>query len=311
MSAPPAPARAAPAFSPAVILALVIVGVIAFSGFAVLSAYAPELRQVGGPGAHALSRSAVGYAGVRVLLDGQGVEERVSRSKTPYGEGQGDPPLLVLTPPAHARPQDLKPYLKFTPVLIVLPKWKAAADPVRPDFVRKAGLIGDPAAGMLQEIAPGAKLSQRKGRSAPRLEGTEFLFRSAVADRLGEIDRLQTLSAPGLKPAVVDEQGAAVLACTSDEAEICVLADPDLLNTQGMKSPATASSGLDILNRLRAPGGAVVFDVSLNGIQSERNLLKLLFTPPLLGFTLCAAAAAALMGWHALARFGPTARARR
>ena len=34
----------APAFSPKVILALVLVGIVAFAGLAVLSAYAPDLR---------------------------------------------------------------------------------------------------------------------------------------------------------------------------------------------------------------------------------------------------------------------------
>src|SRR6185503_6727610 len=40
----PAPAPRATAFSPRTILALVLVGVVSFSGLAVLAAYAPELR---------------------------------------------------------------------------------------------------------------------------------------------------------------------------------------------------------------------------------------------------------------------------
>jgi hypothetical protein len=52
----------------------------------------------------------------------------------------------------------------------------------------------------------------------------------------------------------------------------------------------------------------VVLDVSLNGLASGRNLLKLALSPPFLAATLCAVAAAALAGWQAAVRFGPRMR---
>ncbi len=86
-----------------------------------------------------------------------------------------------------------------------------------------------------------------------------------------------------------------------------MLSDPDLLNTQGIADLNTARTGVEILDRLRA-GGAVVFDVSLNGLAHGRSLLKLAFEPPLLGATLCLLAGAIMMGLHAISRFGPAER---
>lgn len=313
MSAPAAPAAPAPggAFSTRIVLALVLVGLIAFSGFAVLSAYAPDL-QTGGPGAHAASRSAVGYAAVRALLEGQGVEVEVSRAKQPYRlrPPGASAPLLVVTPPRAAGAKDLEPFLTFQPLLIVLPKWQVAPDPRRPEFVRKAGVLWASGAEVtaLTKIAPGTRLENRRGVTRPTLVGAEPPYDPAIRLPLGEIDRLQTLSGPSLRPVLVDEVGRAVLACSSLFEQVCVLSDPDLINTHGIKSRDTARAGLDVLNSLRSIEGPVVFDLTLHGIRSDRNLLRLMLTPPFLGFTLCAVAAALAMGWHAAARFGPTAR---
>ena len=50
------------------VLALIAAAVFAASAFALLTAYAPDLRAARGGGAHALSRSAIGYAGIVRLL---------------------------------------------------------------------------------------------------------------------------------------------------------------------------------------------------------------------------------------------------
>ena len=66
-------------FSPVVALWLVIVGVFSFSAFFVLQAYAPDLRGGDDGGAHALSKSAVGYAGLVALLKARGEPVVISR----------------------------------------------------------------------------------------------------------------------------------------------------------------------------------------------------------------------------------------
>src|SRR5665213_2730606 len=95
-----------PAFSPRTILALVLVGLVAFSGLAVLGAYAPELRGGWDPGAHALSSSAVGYRGAVVMLKALDAPVVISRSRPRLGPEAA--PLIVLTPTPITKAADLK-----------------------------------------------------------------------------------------------------------------------------------------------------------------------------------------------------------
>lgn len=90
---------------------------------------------------------------------------------------------------------------------------------------------------------------------------------------------------------------------------IYVLADPDILNNIGMADPARATAAVALLDALGAHDEGVTFDVTLNGLgASDRSLLRLAFTPPFLGLTLCLAIAALLALWQGFVRFGPALR---
>ena len=296
----------APLFSVRTMLWVVLIGVFAFSGLVVLTAYAPDLRSGSDGGAHALSRSAVGYAGVVRLLKGMGRPVLIIRGPAPAtGGGAG---VLVLTP---GPTTDLKEVrgVTFTGMkLVVLPKWVAAPHPVNPDWVVKlTTLPAALAAHPLQAKDAKVQIQRRPGVSRPVLHPTRGSgFADGEALPLGRIDALQTFTGPGWQPLLVDEQGRAVLAL-SPQGGLAVLSDPDLLNTQGIADLGTARAGVAVLDRLR-DGGPVVFDVTLNGYGRGRSLLKLAFAPPLLGATLCLAAAALMMGLHAAIRFGPAER---
>ena len=67
------------AFSPAVMIGLVLVGVFSFAAFILLSAFEPELTSGSNGGAQALSQSAVGFAGAVRLLHEMGAPVRVGR----------------------------------------------------------------------------------------------------------------------------------------------------------------------------------------------------------------------------------------
>jgi hypothetical protein len=296
----PAPTRAA--FSPKVMIALVLVGIFAFSGFVVLSVYAPELRGGQDGGAHALSKSAVGYAGAAVMLKAEGVPVVISRS--PLTRATPGRALRVLTPGLEVTADDLKPYDRTAPLLIVLPKWATAPDPTHPGWVRKVGVLADGlAVRPAKALQEASALHRRTGASAPKLRGAGAPFEAGTYLPVGPVDQLQTLSGSDWRPVLVDEDGGIVLGRWRDSS-VLVLADPDLLNTQGLKSLDTARAGMAILNTLRGEDG-VAFDVSLNGFKRSRSVLRLAFEPPLVGATLCAVAAALLMGLHAAARFGP------
>jgi hypothetical protein len=303
----PAPQRAA--FSPRVMIALVLVGVFAFSAFTVLSVYAPDLRTGDDGGAHALSKSAVGFAGAVRMLQAEGVPVVVSRS--PLFKASSGTAVRVLTPPESFDADDLKPYSRATPLLIVLPKWDVIPDPRHKGWVRRLDAPGASAGPLRVAMAVSKKtlLTRGGGPPAKALRGAGGLFDPATFLPLDNIDELQTLAGAEWRPQLVTEDGRIVLASWRD-TQLMVLADPDLLNTRGLRSLNNARAGMAILNALRGEDG-VAFDVTLNGFARPRSVMRLLFEPPMLGATLCLVAAALLMGLHAAVRFGPAATAGR
>ncbi len=291
-------------FTPKTTLALVLVGIFAFSGFTVLSVYAPDLRSGRDGGAHALSTSAVGFAGAVVMLKSQGVPVVVSRSPlNKAGEGQA---LRVLTPTPETGETALKDYDRRGPLLVVLPKWSVAPEITHEGWVRKVDLVGAGALEPLKHLGTSGTIAHRAGVSSPKLRGVGAPFVEGTYLPLGRIDRLQTLTGGEWTPILVDEQDRTVLARWGN-THLVVLADPDLLNTQGLKQIDNARAGMAILEALHGQDG-VAFDVALNGFNRPRSVLRLMFEPPLLGGTLCLLAAALLMGIHAAPRFGPALR---
>lgn len=291
-----------PAFSPRTVLALVIVGIVSLAGLAVLSAYAPDLRGGQDGRAHALSKSAVGYAGAPILMKAAGAPVVVSRVR-PRRPAES---VVVLTPDPGLSPQELQAYPKGGLTLIVLPKWWATRDPIRQGFVRKVGVMKGERGltALLASYAPKTTVTYRAGRSRPVLRGAGGPFPTETALRVGEIDSLATISGEGWTPLLVDEQGRAVLVRSTKTPSIWVLAEPDLLNNQGLASRDTARAAMLVLDAARQDERPLLFDVTLNGYERGRGLGRLMLEPPWLAATLIAVAAGVLMGLHALARFG-------
>jgi hypothetical protein len=297
-----------PLFSARAVLALVLVGIVAFAGLAVLSAYAPDLRTGNDGRAHALSKSAVGFAGAPILMKGLGESVLVSRTRPRNMPGA----VIVLTPDGGQKAEALKPFETARRVLIVLPKWQVTADPVRKGFVRKVSPNPDGAAynKLLGEFSRGTQVVVRAGAGRPVLRGAGGAFADDRRLPLGRIDRLQTVSGEAWAPALVDETGAIVLAYSRRKPNVWLLADPDLLNNQGLASLDTARAGAAVL-QAAGGGNTILFDVTLSGFERGRGLGRLVLEPPWLAATLCAVAAAILMGFHAVARFGQPRRRER
>jgi hypothetical protein len=210
-----------------------------------------------------------------------------------------------LTPTVRHEAKDLAAFGYARPTLIVLPKWSTLEDPLHTGWVSKAGMAPTgPIAALLKDVAPGAKVVRRPGRTAHRLTGGDYLFSSRTGVGLDPIDSLQTLSGGGWIPVLVDEKGGVVLGAVSDKP-VFVLADPDLLNTHGLSGIANARIALAAMRQMTPANGEVRFDVTLHTGSADRSLLRAMLSPPALGATLCAVAAAILLGLLALIRFGP------
>jgi hypothetical protein len=294
------------AFSPKVVLALILSGVFAFCAFFVLSAYAPDLRGARGGGANALSTSAVGYAAAVRLLRLTGQDVGVNRAPAARGTYDG---LMVLTPDGPLDAQALGRY--DAPRLIVLPKWSTAPDPDHPGWAVRVGLA--PVAALARfAVGPAGVMTVKRRSGSSGTVQLSGAFKDWPSDGLpsGPVEALQTVSGPKLSPVIVDEQGAAVLAMARDQRTF-ILADPDLLNTQGLHDPRTAEVAASMLDELRVVGRPILFDVTLNGFGRAYSLLRLALEPPFLGVTLCLAAAAVLIGLQAWNRFGPVRQSER
>lgn len=291
----------AQAFSPRTVLVIALVGVFTFAASVVLTAYAPELRGRGNGGAHALSQSATGYAGLVDLARMRGLQVDI-------GSDRGNMPrerLRILTPEPYgpALGEKITPEPRET-VVVILPKWITAPHPLHRGWVQRVGAIpaGD-VDGLLGESRR-PTLTQDKGAAPLRLvpNPVPSFELAAPAVDAGEVENLRTLSGDRYDPLLKDGRGRTLIGQGTDSG-IVVVADPDLFNTQGLHNRERARMAVAVLEQL-AGGRPLVFDVSANGFGASRNVLKLAFEPPFLAATLCAVAAAALIGWHAAARFG-------
>jgi hypothetical protein len=304
MSAVAAP-RGRGGFSPMVMLAVILVGVFSFSAFFTLSAFAPELSSGRDGRAHALSQSAVGFAGVVRLERARGNNVSIGRQAMDPARLQA---LVVLTPEHPISPEELDE-AAGSATLVVLPKWGVGPHPTHRGWVsRYAQYDAAMLPTLIAEIAPEVTIAQAEGDGVVRLN-----YRDKTTHTSGPIERLQTISGPNLTPMVTNSAGGVVLARFDREGflPIFILADPDFLNTMGMGDRDTAAAGLAMLDQVRVEGEPTIFDVTMNGLGASRSVLRLAFEPPFLGATLGLVIAAVLLGWRAAARFGPAAPARR
>ena len=300
MTPPPDNKRAA-FLPPKLAIGLLLISALSFVAFFALNAYAPQLRMDRSGGANALSKSAVGFAGLRYMLERVGMPTRLLREPA----SSGDDSLVILTPDVLTSASDLKANVAFGVRLVVLPKWLVAEHPKHPGWVMGTGTIdAGPLDHMLSEIANTVKITRGQGAASVRLVSREDSLDRIVPSKPLNIQALQTLSGTTLEPIIVESAGKIVLARIRGMTTY-ILSDPDLLNNAGLHDRETAGFGVGLILALRKSAGPVSFDLTLNGVRASPNLLESAFKPPFLGATLCAILAAAFIAMHALHRFGP------
>ena len=268
---------------------MVAVALIGFVSYVVLTAYGDRFKPTNNGGTHALSTSAVGFLGVSEMVRMTHGEVGFVRKKDDiYTSG-----LLVVTPGPSVEPGVVKRIVdqrneESLPTLIVLPKWNAQRLATRPAWVNAQGTLPTfVLKWWLDDIVKDATI----------VDGTHANgLRSIRGARLYSV-----LQAP---------DGGALVAGI-DDTQTYILADPDVLNNMGVKTPAGAERALKLLESLTPEGEGITFEGSVAGLGNTPNLLKLAFEPPFLPLTLCIVFAALLAGWHALVRFGPPSHERR
>jgi hypothetical protein len=297
-------------FNTKTILWVIAAGLLAFGGFLFLSAYAPKWDRGSDGGTHVLSKSAVGFSGLKQLAE-------LTKRKTDIGADKDSwtrDGFVLVTIGANTDPKVLEELvntrrsIEESTTLYVLPKWNVMQLPGKRGFVQSAGM-NDPAMfkAIMDKIAP-VQLADGKRSGDGRIRGVEDQEMSGVDVAQSSYVRFLT---KGLSPVLEDSAGRTILGRFDDDdypGYTYVLADPDLLSNKGLKTEAGAKAALEIVDALRFNDeDSVAFDTVLAGFEDSRNLLQLMFEPPFLAFTLALIVAALLVGLHALGRFGPPA----
>ena len=282
---------------------LVVISAVSLFGLMLLFAYAPDLRSENSNGGDTVSRSAIGFAGLKELLTLSGVPTELDRGLLSRPDTR--PSLVILTPEAGTAARDLSEYEYVAPTLIILPKWIVTPQIPREDWVSKFGAVPVvQTTAMLQQIAPGVTLAMRPG-SAKNVE--VILSPTAPpgfsAFILPHVEELRSIG--GAKSLLIARNYGPVLAMAKHAGHpVYILSDPDLMNDHGLSDRVAARAALMMIAQLRQGTGPVRFDVTLNGLGRDPSLLRAIFQTPLVGATICALLAALLIGWHAASRFG-------
>jgi hypothetical protein len=91
-----------------------------------------------------------------------------------------------------------------------------------------------------------------------------------------------------------------------DRKPLVIVFEPDLLNNRGLADRTTALLAQRLILASAGRGvQRIVFDLSLAGLGTARNLLTLAFSPPFLAATICLILAMVVAIWRGFNRFGP------
>lgn len=325
-------AAAAPApdnpFSPRAVIALVLFGAALFVALLYMIGAGMTGSTTNDGGSHVGGKGLNGYAALAGYLEKRGYTVRRSQDEGVLD----DAGLLVLTPTQWADGAKLNAIVEARrsagPTLIILPKWNvmpvSAAPGAKKGWVQLAGTQSPGWKGFLDDVTV---------RIAPLPKGNAGWLGGPIAGKLPDASAVQSGSGARVVPLVQARGDGRVLAGYLDDGDsypelrdlapgslmqasesadvypVVLVFEPDLLDNYGMADIASAR----LADRLIAAigddaGGAINFDLTVNGYKRSKNLLTLAFTPPFLAATLCLIIAAIAAGWRAFLRFGPPIR---
>ncbi|PCD03712.1 hypothetical protein COC42_05005 [Sphingomonas spermidinifaciens] len=256
-----------------------------------------RMTRVPGP----VAKGATGFQALHDLLAGlPGTRVTLARENDALAADN----LVIATPDAQIKAADLAALVRRRegrPLLVILPKWQTERDGLSPTRERRVrGSMRLPALGsMLKDVVPNAGVTR---------EGQRVRRPLAPGSPLAPVEEPQTISGNGIEPWISVRGQGAMLAKLSDR-RIWILADPDLANNYGLRDIRNARAIVAAIKAMNDDRlDAVAFDLTLHYRPGDRNLVKLMLTPPFVAVTIALLAAALLAGWASAARFGPPRR---
>jgi hypothetical protein len=316
-----------PAFNPRVVLAMLLIGAVAFLAMLWFIGSGQTGRQNDG-GTHAAAKGLTGFAALSGMLEVDGYEVSTTRNKAQLD----DEGLLILTPPPFADADELTEIVAarryIGPTILVLPKWNAVearrGTDARDGWVTiEGGSIPFWTASLEDELAMKPSFDDVPAR-APHWRGL------GMRGRLPDPRTVMALDGAKVVPLVRDSTGRVLAGYLDDDGyypsladaagipagnaeeldqskwNVTVVAEPDLLNNYGMADRQRADLARELIYQaMEGEDLAITFDLTLNGFGGAKNLLTLAFEPPFLAATLCLILAMIVVAWRAFRRFGP------
>lgn len=292
------------------IIGLILIGLFSFSALIGLMGYGEDLRDKNNGQAHALSNSAIGFVGLRTLLEDVGQKVLLDPNKAAQ-DNLSDLRIYTLT--SSFQTDILDELNSQSPKLIILPKWNVVPVAKTAGWVRKATFsnLVDPEtlASNLEAFAGNISLSQANEKDETLAQEYRFTLTSTQVIYSARAPRLQTMTGAQLDPLIVTDSEKIVLARIKD-TQSYLLSDPDFLNTSGLKTRSGAKFAFDMLTYIsdRNQTEKYVLDLSVHGIGGGRNMIKLFTQPPFLGVTILLMVLLGLLAWQAFLRFGEAKR---
>lgn len=323
--------QSAPAFSPRVVLGLLLFGAIAFAATLYFIGAGETSRGPNDGGSHAAAKGLTGYAALAEILEAEGHDVSLSRSPAALD----DEALLILTPPTFADGEEIAELIGnrryVGPTLLILPKWYAMEIPDVIPVEKEDGWVvlggaGEPAwvEAFEGQYSTDLVLGALDDPEAPHWQS------GAWYGALPDPARVQTIADATMIPLATASNGNILVGYYDDggyypvldEAaglppadqedldtsrwNFMVVAEPDLFDNYGMADRDRAALAHEIVDlAMEGQDLPVVFDLTLNGLGRTQNLLTLAFAPPFLAATLCLALAMIVVAWRAFRRFGP------
>lgn len=283
------------AFSTKLVLSLAAIGLLSFAGSVYFVAQDDEAT-ARTAGANAFSYSAIGHRALVEMLRRADIPVLVSRNSSAAKAGHSA--LLVVAEPRWGRSVDdtSDAVLGADNILLVLPKWHGSPDDANPRWLERAAPL--PRAEVeetLRQVIPGALVRRATG---------------PIAWQAGPFGVGPTLATPqfvvaeALTPLISSEQGILLGELLIGERRMWILSDPDILSNHGLGLGDNAALTKRLIDDLRPPGGAVIFDETIHGFQQSLSLLRAMFELPFVVPTIMFLAAAIVLLWAAGERFG-------
>jgi hypothetical protein len=285
-------------FSPVVLIGGAVLAVSALL-ISILFMFNPEHGAINtlGPGAH--SRSAIGYAGLAETLKKLGVQVEISNGNSVKKAGSGV--LFVGEPELDWEGATSMSELEDAgKVILVLPKWYWTKKYDRSGWIGLATPrpVSTPQR-VLQRVVQKAEVVRVP---APQTWKINELRREPIL--MGDV---QLVKGAGLSPVVGNEQGMLIASVDAGDNVIWIVADPDVLSNHalGADGKRNAVFAVSMVETLRDGSGAVVFDETVHGFLSHAlPPWRMLFKFPYFLIGLQLIAAAALLLWGGMGRFG-------